>query len=77
MAAQETARLGQVARAFDGVAQAGRDLGAGRAHRRVGIHHQQVQANHRLGELWYELHSPCVEDCIQHCIRLIAWLEQR
>ena len=71
VAAQETPRLGQIARAFDSVAQAGRDFRAGRAHRRVGIHHQQVQANHRLGELWDKLHGPCVEDCIQHCIRLM------
>ncbi len=71
VAAQQAPRLAQVARAFDRVAQAGGDLGAGRAHRCVRIHHQQVQPHRRLGELWNELHRPCVEDCIQHCIRLV------
>ena len=69
-AAQQVARLLQVAGALDRVAQAGGDLRAGRAHGGVGIHHQQVQPRRRLRKLRHRIHGSCVEDCFQHCIRL-------
>jgi hypothetical protein len=50
-AAQHAARLSQVAGALHRVAQAGGNLGAGRADRGVGVDHQQVQASGRFREL--------------------------
>ncbi len=57
-AAQQAPRLAQVAGALDRVTEAGGNLGAGRAHRGVRIHHQQVQPHRRLSKLRDKLHGP-------------------
>src|ERR1039458_1286058 len=67
--------MAHVAGAFNGITEAGGNLGAGRSHRGVRIHHQQMQFGRGFRKLRDSFHGPWVKNCFEHCIRLmLPWL---